>query len=164
MAPVPGSAIPYRSDGAIIDHVDAAASSAALAWLAEHNPSCHSDPGEAIMSAAAGCGDCFAYSPSFAQCRYIALIARRRIFAIGAGQHSAYYRVPHELYAVALASGAVAASGIGSDWVRFDLFQVDRPAPDLRFWTARAYRAGIERDQASRPGPGERRPTSPAQG
>src|SRR6185295_18255780 len=91
------------------------------------------------------CGDVVAFSPSFRQCRYVALVADRRLFALGIGQQGIYYRLPPTLRSVALASGATAGAEIGDDdWVRFELFRVDWPAPDLPFWTLRAYAAARE--------------------
>lgn len=94
-----------------------------------------------MHAAAEKCGDWVAYSPSFFQCRYVALIANRRIFALGVGQRSVCYRLSPPLFAIALQTGAVAAGDIGPDWVRFDLFRPDWPAPDLPFWALKAYRA-----------------------
>jgi hypothetical protein len=113
----------------------------ALRYLAEHQPSCHSDTGEALMRAAGRCGECVAYSPSFRQCRYVALVTNRRIFALGLGQCSVCYRLPEKLYTVALQTGAISAEHIGAGWVQFDLFRPGWPAPDLPFWTLEAYAA-----------------------
>jgi hypothetical protein len=126
--------------GDISELVDAGANLDALSYLSRHRPACHSDPGEALMHAAAEtCPDCVAFSPSFFQCRYVALIANRRIFALGVGQRSVCYRLSPPLYAVALQTGAIGAEDIGPDWARFDLFRPDWPAPDLPFWTLKAY-------------------------
>jgi hypothetical protein len=121
--------------------VDAQANGVVLAYLAEHRPSCHSDTGSALMDAAESCGEWIAFSPSFAQCRYIALITRGRIFALGLGQRSACFRLRGALRETALTTGATAAPEIGADWVRFSLFETGRPEPDLPFWTSRAYAA-----------------------
>jgi hypothetical protein len=113
-----------------------------LRYLSEHQPSCHSDTGEAlILAAAEKCGDWVAYSPSFQQCRYVALVANRKVFALGLGQRSVCFRLPRQLYSVALQTGATGAGEIGRDWVRFELFRADWPAPDLPFWTLKAYAA-----------------------
>ena len=69
------------------------------------------------------------------------LVTKRTIFALGVGQQSVCYRVPGALHATALATGAVEAANIGNDWVRFEIFRADWPAPDLSFWTLRAYAA-----------------------
>jgi hypothetical protein len=114
-------------------------------YLTEHQPSCHSDTGEALTRAAAlGCGEWIAYSPSFQQCRYVALVTKGRIFALGLGQRSVCYRLPPELMAIALRTGAVEAAEIGAAWVRFELFRAGWPAPDLPFWTLRAYASARE--------------------
>jgi hypothetical protein len=115
-----------------------------LAYLAQHRPSCHSDTGSALIEAAEKCGDWFAFSPSFFQCRYVALVTGRKVFALGRGQRSACFRLPDALRKTALVTGAVPAPEIGSDWVSFALFEADRPAPDLPFWTLRAYAAARE--------------------
>jgi mannose-6-phosphate isomerase-like protein (cupin superfamily) len=117
-----------------------------LAYLSEHRPSCHSDTGSALMEAAEACGEWIAFSPSFAQCRYVALITRRRIFALGLGQREACFRLPGALRETAQATGATPAPEIGADWARFFLFEAGRPEPDLRFWTLRAYAAAREAD------------------
>ena len=127
--------------GSLSDYVDEESNAEVLAWLDANAPSCHSDLGEAMLVAAAGCGDCTAYSPSFVQCRYVAFITNRRVFAIGKGQGAACYRVPDELLATALSSGAESATELGAGWVRFIVFNAKRPAPDLPFWTLRAYAA-----------------------
>jgi mannose-6-phosphate isomerase-like protein (cupin superfamily) len=117
-----------------------------LAYLAEHRPSCHSDTGSALMEAAEKCGDWTAFSPSFGQCLYVALITRGRIFALGLDQRSACFRLPGALRDTALATGATPALEIGADWVAFSLYEAGRPAPDLPFWTLRAYAAAREPD------------------
>ena len=124
--------------------VDAGANRDVLAYLAEHRPSCHSDTGSALLEAAAKCGDWIAFSPSFRQCRYVALITGRRIFALGRGQRSACFRLPEALRETALATGAALAPEVGAEWVDFSLFEAGRPAPDLPFWTLRAYAAARE--------------------
>ena len=116
-----------------------------LAYLSEHRPSCHSDTGSALMAAARACGEWIAFSPSFAQCRYVALITNRRVFALGLGQRSACFRLPGALRKTALATGGSRAAEIGREWVGFSLFEADRPAVDLPFWTLRAYAAARER-------------------
>ena len=124
--------------------VDAKANREVLAYLGKNQPSCHSDTAEQLFRATKKCGDCTIFSPSFASYRYVALLTNRRVFALGVGQFSACYRVPDDLRATALETGAVAAREIGRDWVRFELFQPDRPAPDLAFWTLRAYNCARE--------------------
>ena len=93
------------------------------------------------LSTRGGCGDWVAFSPSFRQCLYVVLITDRVAFALGHGQRSVCYRLPDPLRATALATGAVAAADIGDDWVRFELYRPDWPAPDLPFWTLKAYAA-----------------------
>ena len=127
--------------GELSDLVDSEHNRDVLRYLSEHRPSCHSDTGDALIRAAESCGEWIAYSPSFQQCRYVALVTNRRVFALGIGQRSVCYRLPQELRTVALQTGATEAAEIGTDWVRFDLFRADRPTPDLPFWTLRAYRA-----------------------
>jgi quercetin dioxygenase-like cupin family protein len=124
--------------------VEARANRQVLAYLAEHRPSCHSDTGSALLEAAANCEDAIAFSPSFAQCRYVALIAGRRVFALGRGQRSACFRVPGALREAALAAGAAPAPEIGTEWVSFSLFDAGRPAPDLAVWARRACTAAGE--------------------
>jgi hypothetical protein len=119
--------------------VDIGASGDVLTYLAEHQPSCHDDTAEALLRAAEGCGEWVAFSPSFEQYRYVALVTNRRIFALGIGQRSVCYRLPEALRTTAVQAGAVAAGEIGPAWVRFELFRADWPRPDLAFWTLRAY-------------------------
>lgn len=125
--------------------VDTAGSPEAVAYLQSHRPSCHSDPGADLIRSAESCGDWIAFSPSFRQCLYVALVTKRTIFALGLGQRSVAYRLAGADRSVALSTGAAEARDIGSDWVRFELYAVDRPAPDLGFWTLRAYAAARDR-------------------
>jgi hypothetical protein len=136
----------YVEGGELADVVDVARNEDVAAYLAEHRPSCHSDTGDALIRGAHACGDWVAFSPSFRRCLYVALVTNRRIFALGLGQRSVLYRLPQPLAATALASGAVVAPEVGSQWVRFELFRPDWPAPDLAFWALRAYQAARERD------------------
>jgi len=124
--------------------LDPRANRRVMAYLALAHPSCHSDTGGALIEAAEKCGDSIAFSPSFAQCRYVALITRRRIFALGLGQRSACFRLPRALRKTARATGASRKPEIGADWVGFSLFKADWPAVDLPFWTLRAYAAARE--------------------
>jgi hypothetical protein len=122
--------------------VDADDNRDVVRYLSEHRPSCHSDTGEALLRAAAEkCGEWVAYSPSFAQLRYVALVTNRKVFALCIGQGWVCYRLSHESYPIALQTGASQADEIGTDWVRFALFRADWPTPDLPFWTLRAYAA-----------------------
>jgi len=124
--------------------LDPRANRRVLAYLALARPSCHSDTGGALIEAAEKCGEWIAFSPSFAQYRYVALITRRRIFALGLGQRSACFRLPRALRKTARSSGARRALELGMDWVSFSLFKADWPAVDLPFWTLRAYAAARE--------------------
>jgi hypothetical protein len=136
----------YVHGGDLVDLIDPASNSEVAAYLAEHRPSCHSDTGEALIRSAEQCGDWVAFSPSFHECRYVALVTNRTVFALGLGQRSVPYRLPHLLQATALATSAVDAPEIGSGWVRFELFRPDWPTLDLAFWTLRAYAAARERN------------------
>ena len=78
----------------LADVVDVARNADVAAYLAEHRPSCHSDTGDALIRSAHGCGDWVAFSPSFGQCRYVALVTNRRVFGLGLGQNSVLYRLP----------------------------------------------------------------------
>jgi hypothetical protein len=131
--------------GNLSELVDADHNHDVVRYLAEHRPSCHSDTGQALLRAATEkCGEWVAYSPSFLQLRYVALVTNRRIFALGIGQSSICYRLSQEAYPIALQAGATEAGEIGTDWVRFALFRADWPTPDLPFWTLRAYAAARE--------------------
>jgi hypothetical protein len=139
--------------GDVSDLVDADHNRDVVRYLSARQPSCHSDTGDALIRAAAKCGEWVAYSPSFGQFRYVALVTNRRIFALGIGQRSVCYRLPPEPHAIALQTGAIPAEEIGADWVRFDLFRVHWPTPDLPFWTLRAYAAArAEGETAERSG------------
>ncbi len=126
--------------------LDADSNGDVMRYLAAHQPSCHDDTADALLRAAEGCGEWVAYSPSFEQYRYVALVTNRRIFALGIGQRSVCCRLPQALRTTAVQTGAVAAGEIGPDWVRFDLFRTDWPRPDLAFWMLRAY-AGAREDR-----------------
>lgn len=131
----------FVEGGELARVVDEATSPDAVAYLQLHRPSCHSDPGADLIRSAESCGDWIAFSPSFKQCLYVALVTKRTIFAVGLGQRSVAYRLPAAERSAALSTGAVEAKDIGPDWVRFELYAVDHPAPDLRFWTLQAYAA-----------------------
>ena|SRR5204862_5218439 len=131
----------YVDGGDLGALVDAGHNQDVESYLSRHQPSCHSDTGDALIRAAERCGEWLAFSPSFAGCRYVALVTNRRVFALGVGQRSVCYRLPLALHSTALATGAGAAREIGPAWVRFELFRADWPTPDLPFWTLRAYRA-----------------------
>jgi hypothetical protein len=131
----------YIDGGELGDLIDASRNQDVAAYLLQHRPSCHSDTGEALLRSAQSCGEWLAFSPSFGQCRYVVLVTNRTIFGLGHGQRSVCYRVPVSLRPTALASGAVEAQDIGASWVRFELFRAEWPAPDLSFWTLKAYAA-----------------------
>jgi hypothetical protein len=135
----------FVDGGDLADLIDQARNADVAAYLTEVRPSCHSDPGDALIRSAERCGEWVAFSPSFQQYRYVALVTNRTIFALGLGQRSVLYRLPPPAHAIALATGAVEASEIGPEWVRFELFRIDWPAPDLPFWTLSAYAAARER-------------------
>lgn len=135
----------YVEGGELADLVDAGRNADVAAYLAETRPSCHSDTGDALIRSAEKCGDWVAFSPSFQQCRYVALVTNRTVFALGLGQRSVCYSLRNRLHDTALASGAIEAPEIGPDWVRFELFRADWPAPDLPFWTLKAYATARER-------------------
>jgi len=63
----------YVHGGDLADLIDPAGNSHVAAYLAEFRPSCHSDTGDALIRSAEQCGDWVAFSPSFKQCRYVAL-------------------------------------------------------------------------------------------
>ena len=143
----PDSAIRTVEGGPLEALVTGDVDGGVLRYLDAHQPSCHSDTGEALLQSAAKCGDWLAYSPSFRSLRYVALITAGKIFALGLGQRAICYRLPETLRTVALRTGADAATEIGAEWVRFELFRPDWPAPDLPFWTLRAYAAAREQFQ-----------------
>jgi hypothetical protein len=134
----------YVDGGALGDFVDSDHNHDIIRYLSQHQLSCHSDTGDALIRSAEKCGEWIAYSPSFRQFRYVALVTNRTIFALGMGQRSVCYRLPNEAYEIALQTGAVGAEEIGADWVRFELFRADWPSPDLPFWSLRAYASARE--------------------
>ncbi len=140
MAPNPR----HVEGGSLAELVDEDRNARVLAYLAEHRPSCHSDTGDALLRSAEECGDWIAFSPSFRQLRYVALVTNRTVFALGLGQCSVFYRLPESLFPTALATGAVEASEVGPNWARFDLWRADWPTPDLVFWTRKAYAGARE--------------------
>src|SRR5205814_1736796 len=91
MANQPGPRI--VDGGAIRELIDEAANPLVLRYLSLHQPSCHSDSGELLLRSAGACGDCTAFSPSFAHCRFVALITNRIVFALGLGQRTLCYRL-----------------------------------------------------------------------
>jgi hypothetical protein len=132
----------FIDGGNLDDLVDAERNREVLEYLRTQRPSCHSDTGDALLRATSEkCGEWQAFSPSFQQCLYVALVTNRRIFALGTGQRSVCFRLPPELYAIALQTGASSADEIAPEWVRFELFRADWPTPDLPFWSLQAYAA-----------------------
>ena len=129
----------YINGGELLDLVDADANREVLRYLAEHRPSCHSDPGGALIKSAEKCGEWIAYSPSFANCAYVALITRRRIFALGIGQRTVCYRLSASSHAIALQTGATELAELGTEWACFELYRPDWPQADLPFWALQAY-------------------------
>lgn len=129
-------------EGALADHVDVAVNQDVVEYLNRAQPSCHSDNGSALIDAATkDCGEWIGYSPSFENYKYVALITNKTIFALGMGQDSVYFKLPDRLHATALATGALRAEQLGHDWVEIKLFRSDWPAPDVPFWTRKAYAA-----------------------
>ena len=131
----------YIDGGDLSELIDASRNQDVAEYLTRQRPSCHSDTGAELLRSAERCGEWLAFSPSFRQCKYVALVTNRTVFALGVGQSFVCYRLPGALRATALASGAIEAEGIGSNWVRFELFRPNWPTPDLSFWTLRAYAA-----------------------
>lgn len=131
----------YLEGGELEPLVDSERNASVLAYLAGRRPSCHSDTGEALLDAAAGHAEALAFSPSFLQCLYVAVIAHRTIVALGLGMRSVCVRLPDGPHAAALAAGARPATELGDHWVRFELFDPDRPAPDLVRFTSAAIEA-----------------------
>lgn len=134
----------FVDGGDIATLLDASINADVVRYLESQNPSCHSDVGEALIGSAEKCGDWFAFSPSFQNYKYVALITRRKIFALGVGQRTICYRMPQSLRATAISTGAAEANEIGASWVKFELFRNDWPSPDLPFWTLRTYAAARE--------------------
>jgi len=137
--------IHFVEGGDLESLIDLETSRDAINYLMLHQPSCHSDTGEALMQSAKACGDWIAFSPSFKRCLYVALVTDRTIFAIGHGQQTVAYRLPEAVRAHALSTGAAEAANIGPDWVRFEIWTPNRPLLDLSHWTLRAYAAVWER-------------------
>jgi hypothetical protein len=134
----------YVEGGSLAALVDAEADAnrEMLTYLESRNLYCHSDLGQALVDAATtACGDSTAYSPSFATCRYVALVTNRRVFALAHDMAFICIRLTDALLATACESGAQTASEIGAAWARIQLFRADYPDPDLRFWLLRAYAA-----------------------
>ncbi|MDB5336420.1 MAG: hypothetical protein JWN70_2039 [Planctomycetaceae bacterium] len=128
--------------GRLEDHVDAVRNQDVLAYLERTEPCCHSDNCSVLVNAAtAKCGDWFLYCPSIREYRYIALVTNRIVFALGLGMNALYFKVPERLYPMALGTGAAPVPEIGCNWVEIQLFRSDWPAPDIPFWTLKAYDA-----------------------
>ncbi|MDB5389586.1 MAG: hypothetical protein JWM11_5232 [Planctomycetaceae bacterium] len=126
----------------LAEYVDIVRNQDVLAFLERVRPSCHSDNGAVLLNAAIDkCGEWIAFSPSFKNYRYVALVTNRVVFALGIGQSSVYFRLPDRLHSTALATGAVPANEIGGKWVSIELFRSEWPDPDVPFWTLRAYSA-----------------------
>lgn len=137
----------YVEGGDLERLVDPERNASVLGYLARHQPSCHSDAGEALLDAAAGHVAALAFSPSFGQSRYVAVIAHHTIVALALGMRSVCVRLPDATRATALAAGAALAPELGDAWVRFELFDLHRPSPDLAGFTG----AAIDAAAPSRP-------------
>jgi hypothetical protein len=135
-------------EGGPLNAVATNESGGAIEYLREHRPACHSDTGEALMKSADSLEGWLAFSPSFRQCLYVALITAGRIFAIGFGMRGVAYRLSPDQRQAALAAGASPADAIGPEWVAFLLFEPGRADPDLRAWTERAYARARAEDRA----------------
>lgn len=135
-----------RDGGEITTLLDASAQPLLAAWLAEHRPSAHSDVGDALLRAAKEtCDEWIAFSPSFAQCGYVALITARRAFALATGMQRVSLCVVDADVPIALAQGCTLQTELGDGWLSFELWSSPAP-PDLRVWLGAAYahaRAGI---------------------
>lgn len=128
-----------RDGGEIMTLLDTSAQPRLAAWRAEHRPSAHSDVGDALLRAAKETFDeWIAFSPSFAQCRYVALITARRAFALATGMHAVSVCVAKEDVPVALAQGCTMHTELGDGWLSFELWSSPAP-PDLRVWLGAAY-------------------------
>jgi hypothetical protein len=134
----------YIDEGDLGELIDASRNRAVLSYLSQNQLSCHSDVADMLFRSTEKCGEWLAFSPSFRQLKYVALVTNRTAFALGIGQRSICYRLPEILRTIAFSTGATEAREIGTNWVRFELFRVDWPTPDLPFWTLRAYVATRE--------------------
>ena len=120
--------------------MDADSNREVLAYLGAQSLHCHGDLGQLLVDTARNlCGETLAYSPSFATFKYVALVTKRRIFALGENMTSACFRVPPELCEVAVERGGAMAPDIGAEWIRLELFQSNKPTHDVPFWMVRAY-------------------------
>jgi hypothetical protein len=101
--------------------------------------SAHSDVADALAGAVAPLGDVQTFCPDAVRYRYVVVATRGVIFGLAAGMATVGFRLPSELKARALATGAEDCMEAGPDWVLMTLFRDDWPEPDLRFWARKAY-------------------------
>lgn len=122
--------------GPLAAHVTRSTQPLLFDWLERTQPSAHSDVGSALLDAArATLGDGFtAWSPSWAQCRYVIVCAHGRALALAHGMQTVAVGVADVQRAVAMAHGAAARDDLGSGWAGFELWQPGAKPVDLAFW------------------------------
>ena len=137
---------PHIAEGGDVRlHISGNAQATLLRWLEEQRPSAHSDVGSDLLSAVrAEGGDFLAYSPSFGDCRYIAIIRARRVCALAHGQKTACFCVRPTDQAAAIALGGRARPDLGEGWISFELYFRTQPTPDLRAWLRASYATPIQ--------------------
>jgi hypothetical protein len=84
-------------------------------------------------------GDVQSFCPDWNAYRYVVASTNSIIFGLAVGMHSIAFRLNPEKKEIALATGGEPLDAVGPDWVRFELFRPDWPAPDLKFWALRSY-------------------------
>ncbi|MBI3791727.1 MAG: hypothetical protein HY275_12735 [Gemmatimonadetes bacterium] len=129
-----------QDGGELTDFMDKRAQPLFVAWLAAHRPSAHGDVGDALLRGAdAACVEWTAFSPSYRSFMYVALITRRRAFALAWNMQTVSLCLADPQVAVALAQGCALHEELGTGWVRFDLWLGPTPRPDLKFFLRAAY-------------------------
>ena len=110
---------------------------AVLGYIADG--SAHSDVAEALLQAVRPLAGVQSYCPDPARYRYVAVFTETIIFAFAIGMKTVAFRLDARSHQHALQVGAMPIPELKDEWLRFDLFQGDRPDTDLLFWARKAY-------------------------
>lgn len=106
--------------------------------------SAHSDIVEALGAALEPLGDVQTFCPDCKECLYVVASTKGIIIALAVGVNTIGFRLDERMKARALASGGVAYTECGKEWVSFTLFRNDWPKVDVEFWARKAYVAARE--------------------
>ncbi len=104
-----------------------------------HGSSAHSDVAEALMQAVGPLADVQVFCPDPSEYGYVVVSVKGIIFGFATGMNTIAFRLNSPFAQRALETGGKTVSGLGDEWVKFTLFQNDRPEVDLLSWAQKAY-------------------------